>query len=86
MPHLLVRASTFALLLLATGATACGGGDDDHNHDDGNEEEVINTVTLTFTPSGGGANIPCGANTDVIHCQNFAGFGRLCEASFGEVK
>jgi hypothetical protein len=42
---------SLAVVLLA--ASACGS-DDGHSH---NEEEVINTVTLTFTPSGGGAAI-----------------------------
>lgn len=35
-------------------------GHDDHDHDDhdhGNESEVITTVTLTFTPAGGGAPV-----------------------------
>lgn len=51
-----------AILALGLMAPACGddgeangNGDHDHDHDHGdNPEEVITTVTLTFTPDGGG--------------------------------
>ncbi len=47
-------APTFSLILVAATLAACDAGNDDP---DGNEGEVITTVTLTFTPAGGGAAI-----------------------------
>jgi hypothetical protein len=43
---------TLILAALLPFATLAGCGDDGHSHDPG---EVITTVTLTFTPMGGGA-------------------------------
>lgn len=40
---------------LAFAAAAAGCGHDDHDHD--HENEVITTVSLTFTPTGGGAAV-----------------------------
>jgi hypothetical protein len=45
--------SLFAGLALFVTAAGCGG----EEHADGNENEVITTVTLTFTPTGGGAPV-----------------------------
>lgn len=47
-----IAASLFTLATLTLAATGCG-----EDADNGNENEVITTVTLTFTPSAGGAPI-----------------------------
>jgi hypothetical protein len=43
------------VVALSLFALACG--DDASNPDEGNEEELITTVTLTFSPTGGGADV-----------------------------
>ena len=46
----------FALILGVVFVSSCSDDDHDHDHDhDG--EELINRVTLTFTPSGGGTDV-----------------------------
>jgi hypothetical protein len=50
MYHSTKIASLFAALALSVTAAGCGGD----KADGGNENEVITTVTLTFTPAGGG--------------------------------
>ena len=53
MKNASIIASLLALAVTSFAATGCG----EDASDSGNENEVITTVTLTFTPSGGGAPV-----------------------------
>lgn len=50
--------SLFAGLTLSVATVGCGGD----KNEEGNEPEVITTVTLTFTPSGGGTPVVANVN------------------------